>query len=143
MGNTKFRAKDLSNNQWVYGFYFETGNNSEGWIVEPDYEEHPELSGNPIEDLTSCYPVDIDTVGQFTGLKDKKGKDVYEGDIVGYGPDDPSIAKVVFHKGYYGLIYNTWKPDSRPSIIDDLDTQTMELIGNIYDSPELFEPQNY
>ncbi len=70
-------------------------------------------------------------VMQFTGLRDKNGKEIYEGDILeGYG-------KVVFHKEYLGFFVESdefechWKPL--------YDVVFPEIIGNIHENPELFK----
>lgn len=84
----KYRAKRIDNNEWVYGVpaYCETGecfilNNVKASKFSKLVEELPKK----ITDCSFCiaddFEVDPETVGQFTGKKDKKGIDVYEGDV--------------------------------------------------------------
>lgn len=71
--NIKFKAKRLDNNTWVEGyFYAECGNT---YIIE-DRQSESMLNRN------EAHQVDPSTVCQFTGLKDCKGKEIWEGDIV-------------------------------------------------------------
>lgn len=65
---------------------------------------------------------------QYTGLKDKKGKEIYEGDIIdGYGV-------VNFIGGRYVIVY-----DKEMKSFEDLLGDDDEIIGNIYENPELIE----
>lgn len=73
---------------------------------------------------------------QYTGLHDKNGKEIYEGDIVKYRDSrGQHIEKVIFDKGcFYAGMH--WGSSTRiaPKLIN---TRITEVIGNIYDNPEL------
>jgi uncharacterized phage protein (TIGR01671 family) len=115
----KFRGKTLGNNQWVYG----------SLIIPSDHQ-----SECIIENEGSWY-VEPDTVGQFTGLHDIKGKEIYEGDVIGstgvrhqivYDNYRAAfIAKGIGNRAYW-LIGKDW-----------VTTYEKKVIGNMYDSPEL------
>lgn len=89
--------------------------------------------------------VDNDTVGQYTGLTDKNGKKIFEGDIVAYCTNTSRATNKEFHEvvfetrgesGYFGIkISNieTWQ------FCLEVPAKLMEIIGNIYDNPELLE----
>jgi len=130
MREIKFRGKRLVNDEWVYGFLIQYEN---GWFI-----------CNFIGDAYQ-YKVDPSTVGQYTGLKDKNGKEIYEGDICfveiydNFGTiskDECFYAKVVWmNNGFHlvdvnGKIWTEWMTDYNDSL---------EVVGNIYDNPELLK----
>lgn len=120
--------------EWVYGSYVCPKN-----IHHAIYFEVGEGSYKEIDWQT----VDPKTVGQFTGLKDPNGKDIYEGDILRYtesGYQQPTIRDhgvVSFSDGQW---IATW---SDGDVSELYDTEIDQIIGNIHQNPELLkEAQN-
>ena len=131
MREIKFRGKRVDNGEWIYGFYWHNTNT--------------ETSRITILTESSLY-IDIEvipeTVGQFTGLIDKNGKEIYEGDVVRY--DDISdlgeslgevaVVEYMYEQccfdplaiGYGGCYYSRY-------------IENTEVIGNIHDNPELLK----
>lgn len=88
-----------------------------------------------------------ETVGQFTGLTDKNGKKIFEGDIVRYETiahnGYEGIYKVVFEDrngcGYFGIAYS----DIETCVFCySTPASQMEIIGNLYDNPKLLRSEN-
>lgn len=125
-----FRGKQINSGEWTYGYY-----------CPKPYSHFPcEATIFPSETIDRDWHgerVDPDTVGQFTGLTDRNGVKIFEGDIVRYGD---TIHRVVFEQrngtAYFGLVYAAY--ETLPfGYYQDL--KQIEAIGNIYDNPELLE----
>src|SRR5690606_4405141 len=72
------------------------------------------------------------SIMQYTGLKDKNGKDIYEGDIVKHATDE-GVYKVIFEDGGF-YVKNLFEYD-----FQTINEYPLEVIGNIYENPELLE----
>lgn len=122
MRTIKFRGK-TQDGEWVYGYYL------------PSIYEDVDII-TVLEDFNlnqKNYAVLKETVGQFTGLTDKNGKEIYEGDIA---TDGKNIYTVEFSMWSYAFVWD--KHGSQNDFhFEKSDNQEMELIGNIYDNPEL------
>ena len=128
MREIKFRGKSKLTGKWVYGnydFYIFIETN----LLENIIENKNEL---PI-------PIDIKTLGEYTGLKDRNMKEIYEGDVVQalfYGQEEPKIQGVVAYveaAACYMVIANNGD-EWELGYLDEI-----EKIGNKWDNPELLE----
>lgn len=143
MREYKFRGKPTENNtsyieeEFVYGSLV---------ISNGKYYIALNVNDNINRDDYEVYMIEVipETVGQYTGLKDKNGKEIYEGDII-FDSFYERKAKVVFLEGAFWLDYiDDFKEyetiHKRYQLLANYDNKSvLEVIGNIYDTPELLE----
>ena len=139
----RFRGKRADNGEWVYGFYYQYKTIGSDRIIHYIKNEY-----------SDAYPVVEETVGQFTGLYDKNGKEIYEGDIIRAATTHGNVIgeytversegikwnyngfelKVIIGREYGKFANfhpeNIWFSVDTPANRD-------EVIGNIHDNPEL------
>lgn len=147
MREIKFRGKREDNGEWVYGAFIPDATEpTHGDMVTWGFIRYYDKYSSKM--VTT--EVERETVGQFTGLTDKNGKKIFEGDIIEiggykyvimYGEFDSNVIKKYcefyeckkHHKGY-GLFARC---DDDDCIIEN--NRAMAVIGNIHENPELLK----
>lgn len=119
MRTIKFRGKRLDNGEWVIGY-----------LVKMWREWHILNSDN----VNTAYPVDPATVGQFTGLKDNNGREIYEGDVIKWNDKYPP--KVIL---WFACQFDVGNDSCSMPLLALKDKCPIEIIGNIHDNPELLK----
>ena len=124
MREVLFRGKEVADGKWIEGFY--------------SAEEYNPYSGEVehiprIQIIGKCVSLGVipDTVGQYTGLTDKNGVRIFEGDIVRYKDD---IGYVIYNGDDARFLVDS------PNRYISMDySNEFEVIGNIHDDPELLQ----
>lgn len=143
--NIKFRGKSKRTGKWLYG---DLVRNVEGeFAIVPPFE----ISMN---NYCENYEVDVETIGQSTGLYDENGSEIYEGDIVdwtffytgycngGAVERDTIVTGIIewYQGGFILKVINNDFENAGQYSISDLNTDTKSDVvvkGNIYDNKEL------
>lgn len=133
-----FRGKRIDNGEWVYGSLIK-GKSSTYFIF--DCTDCDILKDNV---LSKFIQVDHKTVGQFTGLHDKNGTKIFEGDILKV---DTEFENSTIHRVIWGGSYPAFEIEPNP--YDDCnglqyvahvgENATCEIIGNEHDNPDLLK----
>lgn len=128
----KFRGKSVDNGEWVYGDLMHNTHRNEraSILYVPRVIDFPGQICN--------VPIIKDTICQFTGLHDRDGKDIYEGDIL-IDEDFYFPLKMVWFDGCFKLHgKGLHLPDVIPAY-ERLQLGDLKIIGNIHDNPELLQ----
>lgn len=133
MREIKFRGRRTDNGEWVYGDLVHTGTDTIAIL---------ESGAACLEAVTNVIPY---TVGQFTGLHDKNGKEIYEGDIVKWILTMPAVGVNGGYDEYETEEIGEIQWDAGSLYLGEYCAAVFayesedyaEIIGNIHDNPEL------
>lgn len=120
MRKIKFRGyavEEMTNSQWLFGF----------GVMDIDYvdgtiEWH-------LHTLNGTYEVFPESIGQYTGLKDKDGKEIYEGDILSDETYTNVYGEVYFEDGSFRVNLGNDRP-----LFEDMQDYELKVIGNLYEN---------
>lgn len=131
----KFRGKSIYGEDWLYGSLVK--------IEKNRYAVIPPLNNIEIGKSIGMYEVYPETVGQFTGLLDKDGKEIYEGDILhtitfGFNPEEYT-AIILYRNCSFQLSNGRNLFYFGQSDLTKMDDTI--VIGNIYDNPDLIKEE--
>lgn len=144
-----FRGKRVDNGEWIYGsllklttgYYISLENN---YYNEIDVDLGEKLTINALWEDNDFYAIHIETIGQYTGLCDKEGNKIFEGDIFELKSPDKILYLVEWHDtGFMARQYSKFrnkyvKTGSWVGLLGYCKGH-MKKVGNIHDNPELLK----
>lgn len=133
MKTIKFRGKSILTDKWFYGDLVHSADKKRTAILVNDKDSYDECEVVP------------ETLGQFTGLYDKNGKEIYEGDILHWDANN-RLYVVIFESG---MFYASVKECNEGIFggfplhrLTEYEDEKCEIVGNIYDNQELLKKLN-
>lgn len=121
MREIKFRGKRIDNGEWVYGTFYS------------DFSTNPLATHYIVDEFGTHFEIDRTTVSQYTGLRDKNGKGIYEFYLIKQ-QDYKEPLEIYFCDDCAGFRARLKGYGNTELIKDDC-----EIIGNIYENPELLK----
>lgn len=128
MREIKFRGLDVLTGEWCYGSLLKA--NNEGGLAIWRFNEM---------NIPLVTMIDRDTAGQNTGLKDKNGAEIYEGDILGAFDEKPLYVEYIDKYGAFCFMdkYDPYGLETYTA--KEISYDAFEIIGNIHENPDLME----
>lgn len=136
MREIKFRAKMTKTREWVVGS-----------LIQQHMRGYKDYFCILILDnflmSNKIVAIDQETVGQFTGLQDRNGRDIFEGDIVRSTICDDFVYEVAYDDKRFASFGLRRKQDAFMHYFGEaIEAEECEVIGNVFDNPELLNQDN-
>ena len=150
-----FRGKRIDNGEWTYGYYVEAKHRWHKYGIHKEWIVCSAAANGGWFALHEKHAVKDSTVGEYTGMTDKNGKKIFEGDICLVKSPRGTYSYTMrvawdssFFNGWVGSMYATDEESTRYceqaqfEQFTDYEAKCCEVIGNAYDNPELLEESN-
>ena len=130
----KFRGKQYKTGEWLVGDLIHFCHAVMILPLDADWLDFVPRKNNPLRLPSDGFVVDPETVGQFSTLKDKKGREIFAGDILAINGVEEKL-EVRFVRGVFAFLWNGDLDNECPTCSPT--HEWAEVVGNIYDNSEL------
>ena len=141
----KFRGRRIDNGEWVYGNLMQVKYKSKtlNCIIPFVTNGSFVATGYLLKFISPCYEIDPATVGRFTGLHDKNGREIYEADWLGKdGKKKGFVVFGVWNCGCCESVFGFYLDEEHSEGWTDFrDHDMYEVLGNVHEHPHLLEVQ--
>lgn len=137
-----FRGKRTDNGKWICGYYFYDDFYKKAYITVGNYCMSLDIE-RPNKKILTVFEVVPKTVGQYTGLTDKNGTKIFEGDILEFTDSDGEKTLYEIRYSKFSLAWYICQCDDKTAW-DNCEfwvNERFEVISNIHDNPELLEQE--
>ena len=134
-----FRGKRCDNGEWVQGYYIRADHHWHKHGIHKDWIASGASANGGWFALHNKYAVKAETIGQFTGLTDKNGKKIFEGDIIEWfaqgESERPDFGYIEYDE--QSFVWRVCWQKYDPDFMEGMQQEYISVIGNIHDNPEL------
>lgn len=137
MKRIKFRGKNVRDGEWVYGDFLRICGGCIIYFGDETETLTPDIPNSSliavelfIDEVAVVIP---DTIGQFTGIADRTGKEIYEGDII---EEHDLLYEVCWYDDIAAFMAEDIESE-KPFLMSDMDLTKTRVIGNVHDNPDL------
>lgn len=124
---SRFRGKRLDNGEWIYGSYV------------PHYDFFGTIKDEMVDENGNLFEVDPATVGQYTGLNDNNGKEIYEGDVLRMYDNNNYTFTCIYLQTQSAFLGKC--NETQLGLANITEGVSKEIIGNIHDNHELLKTE--
>lgn len=129
-----FRGKRVDNGEWITGYYIKANHHWHSKGIHKDWFVVDTIQNGGWCNVRGKYAVIPETIGQYTGLTDKNGTKIFEGDIIRVDDTENAVVEYDETSAFYMAVFNQAESDFG-SLIEQY--PNVEVICNIYDDSEL------
>lgn len=128
-----FRAKAINRDKGEHRTDYKNGDWVYGLVTKKYNKEFEALPAEMSDGYASRIEVDHETIGEFTGILDKNGNKIFEGDIVEFTDDIPGKGEIVYEDAEWSIVFFSKSGGLLYNPLSRYESKNLEIIGNKFD----------